>query len=56
MFRPTLRALLGVDSSPVDDPAVLPSPSAPASPRSSSVSAPDTPETTPNPVVFGENG
>ena len=56
MFRRTLRALLGVDSSPVDDPAVLPSPSAPASPRSSSLTAPDTPETTQNLVVVGENG
>jgi uncharacterized protein (TIGR02271 family) len=56
MFRRTLRALLGVDSYPVDDPAVLPSPSAPASPRSSSVTAPYTPETNQNPVVVGENG
>jgi len=56
MFRRTLRALLGVDSSSVDDPAVLPSPSAPASPRSSSLTAPYTPETTQNPVVVGENG
>lgn len=56
MFRRTLRALLGVDSSSADDPAVLPSPSATASPRSSSVTAPYTPETTQNPVVVGENG
>jgi len=56
MFRRTLRALLGVESSPVDDPAVLPSPSAPASPRSSSLTAPYTPETNQNPVVVGENG
>jgi uncharacterized protein (TIGR02271 family) len=56
MFRRTLRALLGVDSSPVDNPAILPSASAPASPRSSSVTAPYTPETTQNPVVVGENG
>jgi uncharacterized protein (TIGR02271 family) len=56
MFRRTLRALLGVDSSPVDDPAVLPSPSAPASPRSSSLTAPYMPETTQNLVVVGENG
>lgn len=56
MFRRTLRALLGVDSSSADDPAVLTSPSATASPRSSSVTAPYTPETTQNPVVVGENG
>jgi len=56
MFRRTLRALLGVDSSPVDDPAVLPSPSAPANPRSSSLTAPYMPETTQNLVVVGENG
>jgi uncharacterized protein (TIGR02271 family) len=56
MFRRTLRALLGVGSSSADDPAVLPSPSAPASPRSSAVTAPYTPETNQNLVVVGENG
>jgi len=56
MFRRTLRALLGVGSSPADDPAVLPAPSAPASSRSSAVTTPDTPQTTSNLVVVGENG
>ena len=56
MIRRTLRALLGVDSSPADDPTVLPSPSAPASPRSSAVTAPDSLQTTDNLVVVGENG
>jgi len=51
-----LRALLGVGSSPADDPADLPSPSAPASPRSTTVTTPETLETTDNPVVVGENG
>jgi uncharacterized protein (TIGR02271 family) len=56
MIRRTLRALLGVGSSPADDSGLLPSASAPASPRSSSVIAPDTSETTNNLVVVGENG
>jgi uncharacterized protein (TIGR02271 family) len=56
MFRRTLRALLGVDSSPADDPTVLPSPSAPASPRSSAVTAPDSLQTSSNLAVVGENG
>ena len=56
MIRRMLRALLGVGSSPADDPAVLPSPSAPASPRSMTVTTPETHETTNNLVVVGENG
>jgi uncharacterized protein (TIGR02271 family) len=56
MIRRMLRALLGVGSSPADDPAVLPSPSAPASPRSTTVTTPETLETTNNLVVVGENG
>jgi uncharacterized protein (TIGR02271 family) len=56
MFRRTLRALLGVGSSPADDPAVQPAPSAPASPRSSSVPSPDNAETSNTLVVVGENG
>jgi uncharacterized protein (TIGR02271 family) len=56
MIRRTLRALLGVDSSPADDPTVLPSPSAPASPRSTTVTTPETLQTTNNLVVVGENG
>jgi uncharacterized protein (TIGR02271 family) len=56
MIRRMLRALLGVGSSPADDPVVLPSPSAPASPRSSAVTAPDNLQTSNNLVVVGENG
>ena len=56
MFRRTLRALLGVGSSPADDPAVQPAPSAPASPRSSSVPSPDNAETSNTLVVVGESG
>jgi uncharacterized protein (TIGR02271 family) len=56
MIRRMLRALLGFGSSPGDDPVVLPSTSAPASSRSSAVTAPYTPETTQNLVVVGENG
>jgi len=56
MFRRTLRALLGVGSSPADDSVVRPSPSAPASPRSTTVTTPDTLQTTNNLVVVGENG
>jgi len=56
MFRRTLRALLGVGSSPADEPAVQPAPSAPASPRSSSVPSPDNAETSNTLVVVGESG
>jgi uncharacterized protein (TIGR02271 family) len=56
MFRRTLRALLGVGSSPDDDPAALPSASAPASPRSSDVTAPESLQNSNNLVVVGENG
>lgn len=56
MIRRILRALLGFGSSPADDPVVLPSTSAPASPRSSAVTASDSPQTNNNLVVFGENG
>jgi uncharacterized protein (TIGR02271 family) len=56
MIRRMLRALLGFGSSPADDPVVLPSTSAPASPRSSAVTASDSPQTNNNLVVVGENG
>jgi uncharacterized protein (TIGR02271 family) len=56
MIRRMLRALLGFGSSPGDDPVVLPSTSAPASPRSSAVTASDSPQTNNNLVVVGENG
>jgi uncharacterized protein (TIGR02271 family) len=56
MIRRILRALLGFGSSPADDPVVLPSTSAPASPRSSAVTASDSPQTNNNFVVVGENG
>ena len=56
MIRRMLRALLGFGSSPADDPVVLPSTSAPASPRSSAVTASDSPQTNNNFVVVGENG
>jgi uncharacterized protein (TIGR02271 family) len=56
MIRRILRALLGFGSSPADDPVVLPSTSAPASPRSSAVTASDSPQTNNNLIVFGENG
>jgi uncharacterized protein (TIGR02271 family) len=56
MIRRMLRALLGVGSSHADDPVVLPSISAPASPRSSAVTASDSPQTNNNLVVVGENG
>ena len=56
MIRRILRALLGFGSSPADDPVVLPSTSAPASPRSSAVTAFDSPQTNNNLVVVGENG
>jgi uncharacterized protein (TIGR02271 family) len=56
MIRRTLRALLGVGSSPAYDSVVLHSPSAPASPRSSAVTASDSPQTNNNLVVVGENG
>jgi uncharacterized protein (TIGR02271 family) len=56
MIRRILRALLGFGSSPADDPVVLPSTSAPASPRSSAVTASDSPQTNNNLVVVGENG
>ncbi len=56
MIRRILRALLGVGSSPADDPVVLTSTSAPASPRSSAVTASDSPQTNNNLVVVGENG
>jgi uncharacterized protein (TIGR02271 family) len=56
MIRRILRALLGVGSSPADDPVVLTSTSAPASPRSSAVTASDSPLTNNNLVVVGENG
>ncbi len=56
MIRRMLRALLGFGSSPADDPVVLPSTSAPASPRSSAVTATDSPQTNNNLVVVGENG
>jgi uncharacterized protein (TIGR02271 family) len=56
MIRRILRALLGFGSSPPDDPVVLPSTSAPASPRSSAVTASDRPQTNNNLVVVGENG
>jgi uncharacterized protein (TIGR02271 family) len=56
MIRRMLRALLGVGSSPADDPVVLPSTSAPASPRSPAVTAFDSPQTNNNLVVVGENG
>jgi uncharacterized protein (TIGR02271 family) len=51
-----LRALLGLGSSPADDPVVLPSTSAPASTRSSAVTASDSTQTNNNLVVVGENG
>jgi uncharacterized protein (TIGR02271 family) len=56
MIRRILRALLGFGSSPADDPVVLPSTSAPASPRSSALTASDNPQTNNNLVVVGENG
>jgi uncharacterized protein (TIGR02271 family) len=56
MIRRILRALLGFGSSPADDPVVLPSTSAPASPRSSAVTASDSPQTNNNLIVVGENG
>jgi uncharacterized protein (TIGR02271 family) len=56
MIRRMLRALLGFGSSPADDPVVLPSTSAPASPRSSAVTASDSPQTNNNLVIVGENG
>ena len=56
MIRRMLRALLGLGSSPADDPVVLPSTSAPASPRSSAVTASDSTQTNNNLVVVGENG
>ena len=56
MIRRMLRALLGFGSSPADDPVVLPSTSAPASLRSSAVTASDSPQTNNNLVVVGENG
>ena len=56
MIRRMLRALLGLGSSPADDPVVLPSTSAPASPRSPAVTAFDSPQTNNNLVVVGENG
>jgi uncharacterized protein (TIGR02271 family) len=56
MIRRILRALLGFSSSPADDPVVLPSTSAPASPRSPAVTATDSPQTNNNLVVVGENG
>jgi uncharacterized protein (TIGR02271 family) len=56
MIRRMLRALLGFGSSSADDPVVLPSTSAPASPRSSAVTASDSTQTNNNLVVVGENG
>ena len=56
MIRRMLRALLGFGSSPADDPVILFSTSAPASPRSSAVTASDSPQTNNNLVVVGENG
>ena len=56
MIRRMLRALLGFGSSPAVDPVVLPSTSAPASPRSSALTASDNPQTNNNLVVVGENG
>ena len=56
MIRRMLRALLGLGSSPADDPVVMPSTSAPASPRSSALTASDNPQTNNNLVVVGENG
>jgi uncharacterized protein (TIGR02271 family) len=56
MISRMLRALLGFGSSPADDPVVLPSTSAPASPRSPVVTASDSPQTNNNLVVVGENG
>jgi uncharacterized protein (TIGR02271 family) len=56
MILRILRALLGFSSSPADDPVVLPSTSAPASPRSPAVTATDSPQTNNNLVVVGENG
>ena len=56
MIRRMLRALLGIGSSPADDPVVLPSTSAPASTRSSAVTASDSTQTNNNLVVVGENG
>jgi uncharacterized protein (TIGR02271 family) len=56
MIRRMLRALLGFGSSPGDDPVVMPSTSAPASPRSSAVTASDSPQTNNNLLVVGENG
>jgi uncharacterized protein (TIGR02271 family) len=56
MIRRMLRALLGFGSSPADDPVVLPSTSAPASPRSSAVTASDSTQTNNNLVIVGENG
>ena len=56
MIRRMLRALLGLGSTPADDPVVLPSTSAPASTRSSAVTASDSTQTNNNLVVVGENG
>jgi uncharacterized protein (TIGR02271 family) len=56
MIRRMLRALLGFGSSPADDLVVLPSSSAPASPRSPDVTASDSPQTNNDLVVVGENG
>jgi len=56
MISRMLRALLGFGSSPADDLVVLPSSSAPASPRSPDVTASDSPQTNNDLVVVGENG
>jgi len=56
MLRRMLSALLGTGSSPTGERDVQPSPPAPASPRSSAVTTPDTLQNTNNLVVVGENG
>lgn len=57
MLRRTLRTLLGIGSSSADERDVQASPPAPpTSPRSTTVTAPETLETANNLVVVGENG
>ena len=51
-----LRALLGIGSSPAGEREAQPSPPAPTSPRSTTVTTPDALQTTNNLVVVGENG
>jgi uncharacterized protein (TIGR02271 family) len=56
MLRRILRALLGIGSLPTGERDVSPSSPAPTSPRSSTVTTPDTLQTSSSMVVVGENG